>query len=71
MCISLKFFFFYFYDSFVGMTWHKSYFATLYHDDNANQSYQHTFEGRMGMNRHESYIRPILSLYFYSQRSQS
>ena len=44
---------------FVGMNWHKSYFATLCHGDNANQSYLHTFEGRMGMNWQKSYIRLI------------
>ena len=43
-------FFFHFYDSHVGMNWHESYFATLYHSDNANQSNQHTFKERMGMN---------------------
>ena len=55
----------------MGMNWHESYFATSYHDDNTNQLYQHTFKERMGMNQHESHIRPILSLHFYFQRFQS
>ena len=32
----------------MGMNQHESYFATSYHDDNANQLYQHTFKERMG-----------------------
>ena len=51
--------FHYFKILFVGTNWHESYFATLCHGDNANWSYQHTFEGRMAMNRHESYIKII------------
>ena len=51
--------FHYFMILFVGTNQHKSYFATLCHGDNANRSYQHTFEGRMGMNWHESYVRLI------------
>ena len=46
-------------DSFVDMNWHKSYFATLYNGDNANQSYQYTFKEGMGMNQHELYIKLI------------
>ena len=46
------------------MNQHKSYFATLYHGDNANQSYQHTFEERMGMNWHKSYIKLIFIIIF-------
>ena len=37
----------------MGMNWHESYFATLYHGDNANQTYQHTLKkewARIGMN---------------------
>ena len=43
----------------MGMNWHESQFATLCHGDNANWSYQHTFEGRMGTNWHELYIKLI------------
>ena len=57
-------FFLSFYDSLVGMNWHESYFATLYHSDNANQLYQHTFEERMDMNQHESCIKPIFIIIF-------
>ena len=53
------------------MNQHELYFATSYHDDNANQLHQHTSKERMGMNQHESYIKPILSLYFHFQRFQS
>ena len=42
----------------------ESYFATHCHDDNANQLYQHTFEERMGMNQHKSYIKPIFIIIF-------
>ena len=36
----------------------------VYHSDNANQSYQHTFEERMGTNQHESYIKLIFIIVF-------
>ena len=57
-------FFLLLYDSLVGTNWHESYFATLYHGDNANQSYQHTFEERMGTNWHKSYIKLIFIIIF-------
>ena len=48
----------------MGMNQHESHLATSYQDDTANQFYQHTFKGRMGMNRHKLYTRSILPLYF-------
>ena len=49
----------------MGTNRHKSYFAASYHDNIADELYQYTFKERMGMNRHESYTRSILSLHFY------
>ena len=60
----MSLYFFNLYNSLVGTNWHESYFATLYHDDNANQLYQQTFEERMGTNQHESYIKPIFIIIF-------
>ena len=48
----------------MGMNQYESYFATLYHGDNANQSYQNTFEERMGTNWHESYIKTNFIIIF-------
>ena len=48
----------------MGMNQHESYFATSYHDDTANQLYQHTFKGRMGTNQHESYTRSNFTIRF-------
>ena len=69
--INKPIFLFNLYNFFVGMNWHKSYFATSYHNDNANQLHQHTFEERMDMNWHKSHTRTISSLHFYFQRFQS
>ena len=52
------------YNSSMGMNQHKSYFATSYHGDIANQLYQYTFKERMSMNQHKLHIRVILSLHF-------
>ena len=46
----------------MGTNQHESYFATSYHDVTANQLYQHTFKGRMGMNQHKSYTRSIFTI---------
>ena len=46
------------------MNWHESYFVTSYHDDTANQLYQHTLKGRMGMNWQKSYTRSIFTIRF-------
>ena len=48
----------------------RNHSATLCCGDNANQSYQHTFEGRMGTNWHESYVTLIFwSSYFWTSHS--
>ena len=52
----------------MGMNWHKSYFATSYHDDTANQLYQYTFKGSMGTNQHELYTRLIFTHYIFTFR---
>ena len=49
----------------MGTNWHESYLATFYHNDMANQLYQHTFKGRMGTNWHESYTRSIFTITFF------
>ena len=52
------------YNSSMGMNQHKSYFATSYHGDIANQLYQYTFKERMSMNQHKLHTRVILLLHF-------
>ena len=45
------------------MNQNESYFATSYHDDNANQSYQHTFEERMGTNHTSGQFYHYISIF--------